>query len=105
MASLPSERFPSEVPIFYWDSRNDPSDTFRVLDSLIRDLHDRLLKVFDDHSDLLDGPLLLKSFTVSTLPSAVAIGLIFVTDETGGAVPAFSDGTDWRRTTDRAIVS
>lgn len=31
--------------------------------------------------------------------------LIYVTDETGGAVPAFSDGTNFRRVTDRAVVS
>lgn len=53
--------------------------------------------------------LKLANYTVATLPSAVdtaATGcLIFVTDESGGAVPAFSDGTDWRRVTDRAIVS
>lgn len=30
---------------------------------------------------------------------------IYVTDEAGGAVPAFSDGTNWRRCTDRAVVS
>jgi hypothetical protein len=28
-----------------------------------------------------------------------------VTDESGGAVPAFDDGTNWRRVTDRTIVS
>jgi hypothetical protein len=32
-------------------------------------------------------------------------GQLNVTDETGGYVPAFSDGTNWRRYTDRAIVS
>lgn len=48
----------------------------------------------------------LPSYTVATLPAAGAAGgLIFVTDETGGAVPTFSDGTDWRRVTDRAVVS
>lgn len=48
----------------------------------------------------------LASFTVSTLPSAAVAGkLIFVTDESGGAVPAFSDGTDWRRITDREVVT
>lgn len=31
--------------------------------------------------------------------------LIQVPDETGGEVPAFSDGTNWRRVTDRAVVS
>ena len=46
------------------------------------------------------------SYTVATLPVATpAGGNIFVTDESGGAVPAFSDGVSWRRYTDRAIVS
>jgi hypothetical protein len=47
------------------------------------------------------------SYTVLTLPSATgaAGGLVFVTNETGGAVLAFSDATNWRRVTDRAIVS
>jgi len=31
--------------------------------------------------------------------------LLYVTDEAGGAVMAFSDGTNWRRVTDRAVVS
>lgn len=44
--------------------------------------------------------------TVAELPSAAVAGsLIYVSDETGGAVVAFSDGTDWRRVTDRAVVS
>lgn len=46
------------------------------------------------------------SYTVATLPSANIPGRqIFVSDESGGAVMAFSDGTNWRRTTDRATVS
>jgi hypothetical protein len=48
------------------------------------------------------------SFTVSGLPSAGTAGagaLALVSDETGGAVLAFSDGTDWRRVTDGAVVS
>jgi len=45
-------------------------------------------------------------FTVSALPSAIGTGqMIFVSNETGGATMAFSDGTNWRRITDRAIVS
>lgn len=49
----------------------------------------------------------LPSFTVTTLPSAADNPqmMIYVSNETGGAVPAFSDGTNWRRITDRAIVS
>jgi len=48
----------------------------------------------------------LRSFTVSTLPSASIAGrMIYVSDESGGSVVAFSDGTNWRRMTDRNIVS
>lgn len=50
--------------------------------------------------------LVLPVYTVSTLPSATVVAsFIYVSDETGGAVPAFADGTNWRRVTDRAIVS
>lgn len=52
------------------------------------------------------GQINLKSYTVATVPSAAtAGGFIYVSDETGGAIPAFSDGTNWRRVSDRAIVS
>ena len=53
-------------------------------------------------------PVRLPSYTVAGAPlaaSAAAGALIFLTDEAGGAVVAFSDGTNWRRVTDRAIVS
>ena len=55
-----------------------------------------------------DTPLKPSSYTVATLPSASAEGvgaIVYVTDDVGGAVPAFSDATAWRRTTDRAVVS
>lgn len=49
----------------------------------------------------------LPSHTVASVPSASANprAMIYVSDETGGAVPAFSDGTNWRRVTDRAVIS
>lgn len=50
----------------------------------------------------------LKVYTLANLPDADVVGagtLVYVSDEAGGAVPAFSDGTDWRRVTDRAVVS
>ncbi|MHA2388099.1 MAG: beta strand repeat-containing protein [Candidatus Hodarchaeales archaeon] len=54
-----------------------------------------------------DGVSIFKSFTVTEVGSlsAVAGGFIYVSDETGGATMAFSDGTNWRRVQDRAIVS
>lgn len=55
-----------------------------------------------------DVPVVLKSYTVAGVPSAATIGaggMIYVTDETGGAIPAFSDGTNWRRVSDRAVIA
>lgn len=54
-----------------------------------------------------------KAFTVATLPAATdydptvdgRAAYIYVSDESGGATLAFSDGTNWRRVQDRAIVS
>jgi hypothetical protein len=54
------------------------------------------------------GSLRTGSFTVATVPSAAARGagaMIYVSDEAGGAVPAFSDAANWRRCTDRAVIS
>lgn len=48
----------------------------------------------------------LGSFVVADLPDASIPGRqIYVSDETGGATVAFSDGTNWRRVQDRAVVS
>ena len=50
----------------------------------------------------------LVSYTVTqaTALTGVATGqMIYVTNETGGAVPAFYDGASFRRVTDRAIIS
>lgn len=40
-------------------------------------------------------------FTATANPSAIVV----CSDEAGGAVLAFSDGTNWRRVTDRAVIS
>jgi hypothetical protein len=56
----------------------------------------------------VNGPARVGASTKASLPSAAATGsgsILFVTDESGGAVLAFSDGANWRRVTDRAIVS
>jgi hypothetical protein len=55
----------------------------------------------------VDGPVRVKGYTVAGVPgAAVAAGqIIYVSDEAGGAVLAFSDGTNWRRVTDRATIS
>lgn len=55
----------------------------------------------------VSGPAAVGSYTVAGLPpTAAAVGqIIYVSNEAGGAVLAFSDGAAWRRVTDRAVVS
>jgi hypothetical protein len=52
-------------------------------------------------------PARLRSYAKASLPSASASAraLIYVSDEVGGATVAFSDGTNWRRVQDYAVVS
>jgi hypothetical protein len=53
------------------------------------------------------APMKLVGKTVtdlSTLVSSVG-SMVFCTNESGGAIPAFYDGTNWRRVSDRAVVS
>ena len=60
-----------------------------------------------DGSYPMVAPLLLSSYTVAGVPDATlwTSGMIFVSNETGGATVAFSDGTNWRRVQDRAVIS
>lgn len=60
-----------------------------------------------DLTNGLSTPLILATYTVAGLPSAAAStgAMAYCSDETGGAVPVFSDGANWRRVTDRAIAS
>ena len=61
------------------------------------------MSVADDATLLLQ----LKTYTVLTLPTASSYprGVIYVSDEAGGATLAFSDSSVWRRVQDRAQVS
>jgi hypothetical protein len=57
---------------------------------------------------LYPSQLVLPSYTVAQLAnlSVVPAGqFVFCSNESGGSIPVFSDGTNWRRVTDRAIVS
>ena len=51
--------------------------------------------------------LSLQIYLVADVPDATIWtgAMIFVSDETGGSIPAFSDGTSWRRVTDRTVIS
>ena len=56
----------------------------------------------------VDGAVRVKSYGKAALPAAAAEGagaLVFVLDDAAGATLAFSDGTVWRRSHDRAPVA
>lgn len=65
------------------------------------------LRLKSDKSTEFSGPAKLKSYTVAGVPTASSYtgAMIYVSNESGGAVPAFSDGTNWLRVTDRTIIS
>jgi hypothetical protein len=67
--------------------------------------NDRVLQRTDDQLGF--GYLKLATFTVATVPTASNNPrvLIYVSNEAGGATVAFSDGTNWRRVQDRAVIS
>jgi hypothetical protein len=52
-------------------------------------------------------PVKMPSYFKADLPSAATFRKcwIYVPDDVGGAVAAFSDGTNWLRCTDRAVIS
>ncbi len=56
----------------------------------------------------VDGCVRVKGFPLAGLPAAAGEGagaILFISDESGGATLAFSDGSAWRRLADRAVVS
>ena len=63
-------------------------------------------QIVRENAPTFTGPPILPSYTVAGVPSASPAGkMAYISNESGGAVPAFSDGTNWRRVTDRAIIS
>jgi hypothetical protein len=70
-----------------------------------------LFSVSDDRTVDIDTAviatsLVVPSYTVSTLPSVGPAGqVILVTNAPGGAVLAFSEGTNWRSVVDGNIIS
>ena len=93
----------------------DPRKPFLVAGQMVRDafvrLNDLIKRTGGERGEVL-GPL--PDYTVTTLPNPLGngngdtsnrYGLIFVSNEAGGATIAFSDGINWRRVQDRAIVS
>lgn len=83
----------------------------QLVNTLTSELRDHALRLntalMGDGSEAASAPIVFKSYVKAALPSASKYinGLIIVSDDVGGLTPAFSDGTNWRRTADRNIIA
>ena len=73
---------------------------------------DQIIDFFSDitlrfNEWLLGAGVKLPAYTVATLPDVVANQQmqIYVTDDTDGPTPAYSDGTNWKRYKDGNVIS
>ena len=53
----------------------------------------------------LDTPGYVKTAMPDATNASQMGRMIWVSNDTGGATPAFCDGTNWRRVSDRAIIA
>lgn len=86
----------------------DPDSLVTTVRSELTDHAQRINEaIVADGEEPMRAPLVLASYVKTALPDAATWinGLIIVSNETGGLTVAFSDGTNWRRVQDRAVVS
>ncbi len=103
---MPVKKLPYDYPRLIPRRVQSFDQVFEALRVMAQDLSKMRDMVYEAVNVNADNTV-LPSYTVATLPSASANPqrLVYVSDESGGPVPVFSDGTNWRRVTDRAIVS
>lgn len=90
----------------------DPG-TSGFLTVLIRQIMDgfqSIINVLGSIADQMNSPtvpVLMPTYVKTGLPSAAdnVNGVIVVSNDVGGLTLAFSDGTNWRRTADRNVIS
>lgn len=82
-----------------------------LIDAWMHETHTKLQQIVDEFARTFQrrgDPVELPPVSLALLPKfkvTTAGRLVMITDEAGGAVPAFSDGTDWLRVTDRNVAS
>lgn len=91
----------------------DVTTIARYMGSLINSLANieqeqaAVINALVDNTVTPQGPVILKTYVKAALPVAATYinGMIIVSDDVGGLTPAFSDGTNWRRVADRAVIA
>lgn len=81
--------------------------SIQAIDTFLTGLVRSLVTELQQHAVRLNAAAAGDSIAVADLPDPATMTgqMVFVPDETGGATMAFSDGSDWRRVQDRAVVS
>lgn len=104
-----SPNLPTPFSLFSFQSISDY--VTNLIQNLIGELRDHATRLnavlVKDGSEAMTGPMVLKTYVKTALPLATSYtnGLIIVSNDVGGLTPAFSDGTNWRRVADRAIIA
>ena len=104
---MAAKKFPDNYPVIIVNRDKVRDDNiYSALESMARAVTTLRDIIYETSNYNIDNTT-LKAYAKADLPPAADNTgvLVYVTDEIGGAVPAFSDGTSWRRVTDRAIVS
>ena len=86
--------------------RNDDTEDLGLITGGAADTEIDLGEGFGEN--LIATTLALPQNTVSGISAASSANkgqIVYISDETGGATLAFSDGTNWRRLQDRAVIS
>ena len=76
-----------------------------LIDANTTAINNNVSDISELNAVVLGTAILMPVYTVATLPAVGTHGLIHVSDETGGPVAAYSDGTDWRRASDGLVVA
>lgn len=83
----------------------------QLINSLLSEFRDHAFRlntaVMADGSEIPTAPIMLKTYVKSALPDPLIFldGIIIVSNDIGGLTLAFSDGINWRRVQDRAVIS
>lgn len=105
-----AKRISARAPHLVWSEEQDANTFNRILERVLREIITRVKRATDNHASILEGasdPIKFPSYTVATLPNAASWeqGIIYVSDESGGATLAFSNGSNWLRLRDNAVVT
>lgn len=93
------------------ESRSAFSDTgaapeFQLFNVVSGQPPERLFSISPSHCNM-HVPVRLPSYTIAALPLATSLpagSQAYVSDDPSGAGPAYSDGSNWRRSNDRSII-